>query len=83
MSFSLCCLNEKYVINIADGRKLGRIIDMEFSDEGNILSISVPGDKSFFKNLTQEPMVIPWNQIVKIGEDIVVVDLMICNISPK
>lgn len=68
-------IRQKDVINITNGRRLGNIVDMNFSADGRISSIAVPGPFSF-ANLfrgTRSDVVIPWESIVKIGEDVILV----------
>jgi YlmC/YmxH family sporulation protein len=57
----------KEVINIRDGRRLGNIVDMEFSlQEGRITAIVVPGASRFLGLLREEDdIVIPWERIKK------------------
>jgi len=70
-------LREKIVVNICDGRQLGRVCDVEFSCFGKVLGIIVPGCKKFFKNLSSSDSIfIPWNRIVKFGADTVLVELV-------
>ncbi|KQL54708.1 hypothetical protein AN964_15155 [Heyndrickxia shackletonii] len=65
----------KDVVSISDGRKLGNITDIDINlDNGKIESIVVGGTGkllSFFNK--EEELVIPWNNIVKIGEDVILV----------
>ncbi len=70
-------LRQKEVINLVDGRRLGFVKDAEFSlDTGRILSIILPGPWSFFRFFGRESeMVIPWKDIRKIGEEIILVDI--------
>ena len=68
-------IRQKEVINIVNGRRLGTIVDMNFSPDGRISSIAVPGPFSFL-NLVRSnraEIVIPWESIVKIGEDVILV----------
>ncbi|RWR14055.1 YlmC/YmxH family sporulation protein [Siminovitchia fortis] len=65
----------KDVVNISDGRKLGNISDIEINlDSGRIESIiiSFAGKLLGFFGKDDE-VVIPWNQIIKIGEDVILV----------
>lgn len=65
----------KDVVNISDGRKLGNIGDIEINlDTGKIESIiiSTTGKLLGFFGKDDE-VVIPWNQIIKIGEDVILV----------
>ncbi len=73
MRFGDLC--EKTVINIEDCCRLGNVADMEFDEcSGCICSIIVP-ECSHFMGLfaPAKEMVIPWNQVVKIGPDIILV----------
>lgn len=67
----------KEVINIRDGRRLGTIVDMEFSlQEGKITAIVVPGASRFLGLLREEDdIIIPWEKIKKIGDDVILVDV--------
>ena len=68
-------IRQKEVINIVNGRRLGTIVDMNFSPDGRISSIAVPGPFSFL-NLVRSnraEIVIPWESIVKIGDDVILV----------
>ena len=58
-------LAEKQVVNVADGRQLGHTCDMVFTAYGRILGLVVPGKKS-----------VPWNNIVKIGGDVILVEMV-------
>jgi YlmC/YmxH family sporulation protein len=62
---------------VADGRKLGSVGDLDIDAEtGMIRAIIVPGPSRFFGMLASgEDVVIPWHQIVRIGQDVVLVDL--------
>ncbi len=70
-----CELKQKTVVNIIEGRQLGCVSDLVFDEcTGRICSIVVPGApclKSFFR---PRGLVIPWNSIVKIGGDVILVE---------
>ncbi|HEY8500426.1 MAG TPA: YlmC/YmxH family sporulation protein [Clostridia bacterium] len=70
-------LRQKEVINVSDGRRLGFVKDAEVSLEtGRVLSIVLPGPYSFFRFFGKETeLVIPWKDVRKIGEDIILVDI--------
>jgi YlmC/YmxH family sporulation protein len=74
-------LRPKEVINITDGKRLGYVKDVEFSLEtGRIVSLILPGRWSFLRLFGRiEEMVIPWKDIKKIGEDIILVDIKDCH----
>lgn len=74
----MCCLEDlscKDVINIADGCRLGFVCDVEIDVcDGRLLSIIIFGRARFFGLFgREEDLVIPWCNIDKIGEDIILV----------
>ena len=75
MSFSE--LRMKEVINICDGRRLGRPIDLVLSENACVESIVVPGAYSIKHVMKgfREGIVIPWNRIRRIGDDVILVEL--------
>ena len=74
--FTFCELREREVVNVADGRKLGRVYDLTFSTCGKITGLIVPGEKKFLKNMSgTESIFVPWNSILKIGGDVILIDL--------
>ncbi len=70
----------KEVINIRDGRRLGYVCDVEIDVcQGVLKSIVVPGSGKWFPwSSGQKDIVIYWEQIKIIGEDIILVDLDLC-----
>ena len=67
----------KEVINIVDGKRLGYVQDVTADlESGTITSIIVPGSNKPF-NIFQsaQDIVIPWNKIHCIGEDIILVEI--------
>ncbi len=74
-----CELRRKEVINMRDGARLGCICDLEIDcASGTVCSIVVPGQPRFFGLLkSDEEMVIPFNRITKIGDDVILVDLVL------
>ena len=74
----MCRLSElkcKPVINIKDGSKLGFICDIEFDMRtGKICAIIVPGNFGFWSWFGKgEDYVIPFDQIEKVGDDVILV----------
>ena len=67
----------KEVINIKDGKRLGYVQDVTADlESGTITSIIVPGStKSFNFFQSSQDIVIPWNKIHCIGEDIILVEI--------
>ena len=73
---TFCEIREKIVVNMCDGRKLGRVIDIAMTCSGHVIGIIVPGDKSIFRNITSNNSIfIPWKNICKIGDDVILVNL--------
>lgn len=70
-------LSRKEVINVSDGKRLGLIEDLELNPcDGRIISIIVPGPSRCLGLLRAErDYCIPWGRIVKIGDDVVLVEL--------
>lgn len=65
----------KEVINVVDGRRLGMVEDVELDLKvGKIDALVIPGRPGLFGlfGATQD-VVINWNQIQKIGEDVILV----------
>ncbi|MFE8698993.1 YlmC/YmxH family sporulation protein [Cytobacillus sp. FJAT-54145] len=65
----------KDVVNVADGKKLGNIGDIEINlTNGKIEAIIISGAGKvlgFFGK--DEEVIIPWKNILKIGEDVILV----------
>ncbi len=76
MKYKFSELHAKEVIHLADGERLGAISDIEIDfDTGKVISISVPGEYKMFGMLGREPeRIIPWEQIKKIGDDLIIID---------
>lgn len=70
-------LQSKDVVNIGDGKRLGAIGDLDVDIEtGVVKSIVIPGESRFFGMVGGgQEYVIPWNQIVRIGSDVILVDM--------
>jgi len=70
-------LRVREVINIADGRKLGPIKDIDIDlEQGRISAIILPGHSRLMSFLgREEEIVVPWEKIKKIGLDVILVDL--------
>ena len=68
-------LGDKEVIDLQSGARLGYIYDAEIDLEtGQIRSIFTPGRARFFGLLgREEDACIPWENVEKIGDDIILV----------
>ena len=67
----------KEVIDVHTGFRLGWVCDAEFDDaEGRLCSLVTPGRAKLFGLLGREDdYVLPWSSIVRLGSDIVLVDV--------
>ncbi|MDM5328023.1 YlmC/YmxH family sporulation protein [Neobacillus sp. CF12] len=65
----------KDVVNVSDGKKLGNIGDIEINlTTGKIEAVIVTGNGKvlgFFGR--EEDIIIPWKNIIKIGQDVILV----------
>ena len=70
-------LRYKEVIDVHGGYRLGYVCDAEFDQcEGRLLSLITPGRARFFGLLGREDdYVLPWKNIVRVGSDIVLVEI--------
>lgn len=74
MDIAFTDLKEKEIINVADGKKLGHIIDFLFDIEsGQVKGVVVPGQRKIFRK--SEDIFIPLEKIRKIGGDVILVKL--------
>ena len=74
-----CSINElrsKEVINVSDGARLGYVSDVEIDlESGKLLSLIVPGGYRLMGLLgREEDFVIKWENIRKIGDDVIIID---------
>ena len=70
-------LQNKNIVNILDGKNIGNIIDVKIDESnGEIQSLIIEPSKNVFsffnKNMDTE---IRWENITKIGEDVILVKL--------
>lgn len=70
-------LRDRDVINIADGRRLGFIGDVDVDPAtGQVKSFICPGGNRIFGLFGGgKDQVIQWHQVIKIGPDVILVDL--------
>ncbi len=67
-------LQTKEIINLTDGKKLGKIIDVEINDN-KIVNLVVELKKGFFNIFRRnDNILVGWNMIKKIGEDVILVN---------
>ena len=70
-------LSARDVVNTVDGRRLGNIVDVELDlDTGRIVAVIVPGQAKVMGVFGKsDDYVVPWENIKKIGEDVILVEL--------
>ena len=70
-------LQKKDIVNIKDGKKIGRIIDVEFDPNNGYVIKFVIESTHFIKNLfsSNEELTIKFTQIKKMGEDVILIDI--------
>ena len=74
MDISYTDLRCKDVVNAVNGAKMGKIIDLIVDSNGKcVLGLVVPGVRKIFKS--NEDIFIPWDCIVKIGSDTILINL--------
>jgi len=81
---SLSELRTKDVINTLDGKRLGKVMDIEFNEiTGCVEAIVVPGEfkVSYVFKGEKCGVVIPWQRICKIGENVILVQLELDDIA--
>ena len=74
-------LRTKEVIDVQDGRRLGKVMDLEFSaEDSRITALVVPAETSFLQSLRGEKcgMVIAWEDVRRIGDDVILVTTSHC-----
>jgi len=69
-------LRQKEVINTKDGTRFGFVSDMEIDiQEGKVRALVVPGPGRVLGVFGRDQEYrIPWDKIIKIGEDVIVVE---------
>ena len=65
-------LQLKEIINISNGKRIGIIVDVIVATNGNIEKLVLEEKRG--RKFSKEEYEISWNQIVKIGDDIILID---------
>ncbi len=70
-------LSTRDVINTVDGRRLGNVVDVEIDlVNGKIVAVVVPGQPKVLGMFGHaDDYVVPWENVKKIGEDVILVEL--------
>ena len=66
-------LQKKEIIDINSGKRIGIIIDVVVSPEGTIKNLIVE-ERKIKRFTANEERTINWQQIIKIGDDIILID---------
>ena len=66
-------LQSKKIIDITSGCSIGNVVDIIFSDDGKIQSLILSSGKGFSLFNKEGEEQVTWNQITKIGEDVILV----------
>ena len=69
-------LRTKEVINVLNGRRLGIIMDLDLDlEEGCVKGLIIPGQQRFLGLFGADSSVyIPWEQVIRIGDDVILVE---------
>ena len=68
-------LQDKDVVNINDGKRIGNIIDVKIDSEGRTIGLLVERYKFFISMFNNNVVEIKWHQIEKIGKDVILVNI--------
>ena len=69
-------LRQKEVINVNDASRMGYVSDVEVSlNKGEIEAIIVPGKMKLYNFGKNDDLVITWDKIKMIGDDVILVDM--------
>lgn len=73
---NLSDLQTKEVVDIASGKRIGSIIDVIISSSGNISKIVLEETRGSrrFLSTNKDEVYLDWQQLVKIGDDIILID---------
>ncbi|MDD5888653.1 MAG: YlmC/YmxH family sporulation protein [bacterium] len=66
-------LQTKNIVNINDGKNIGTIIDANITETGTIEALIIEANKNFFSLNRESDIEIKWQDITKIGEDVILV----------
>lgn len=70
-------LQSKDIINVKDGKKIGNIIDIYIDQQGRSKGLIVEKTKFIISHFTNAGEIkIRWDQIEKIGEDVILVNVL-------
>lgn len=74
MEISYNELRCKEVVNLTNGARMGKIIDLIVDSNGkDVLGLVLPGERKLFR--ANEDIFVPWCNISKIGSDVILISL--------
>ena len=69
-------LQGKDIVNVNDGKLIGKIIDLTLNDSGVLEDLIIEKSKFFVSMFSSKNEVkVKWKQIKKIGDDVILVEL--------
>lgn len=69
-------LQGKDIVNVNDGKLIGKIIDLTLNDSGVLEDLIIEKSKFFVSMFSSKNEVkVNWKQIKKIGDDVILVEL--------
>ncbi len=69
-------LQGKDIVNVNDGKLIGKIIDLTLNDNGVLEDLIIEKSKFFVSMFSSKNEVkVNWKQIKKIGDDVILVEL--------
>lgn len=70
-------LQRKDIVDIKTGKKIGKIVDVEFDQTNGYMIKFIIEKEHFIKNLflSSEELTIKFTQIKKMGEDVILIDI--------
>jgi YlmC/YmxH family sporulation protein len=76
MKDSMTDLTNKQVINVCDGKILGYVTDFVVDPcSGRLKAIILPGESSIFSFKKCCDIIIPWEKICKIGDEVILIEI--------
>lgn len=69
-------IRQKDVINISDGRRLGKPVDVSFTEGACIENLILPENFNLLNCIgkSRGGIEIPWERVRRIGDDVILVD---------
>lgn len=68
-------LQDKDVVNVNDGKRIGNIIDVNIDSTGKTIGLMVEKSKFLVSLFNNNIVEIKWSQIEKIGKDVILVNI--------